>query len=140
VRPEPTAKNLADEQGVDVRLYRVIYEALDDIEKAMKGLLDPIYEEKIVGHAQIRQLFKSTAIGMIAGCYVTDGKISRSNKVRLLRDNVVVYDGTLDALKRFKDDVREVATGYECGMTFAKFGDIKENDIVEAYVMEEIER
>jgi len=140
VRPETTAKSLADEQKVDMRLYRVIYDALDDIEKAMKGMLDPVFKEKIMGHAQIRQLFKASSVGTIGGCYVTDGRIARSNKVRILRDNIVVYDGTIDALKRFKDDVREVATGYECGMVFARFNDIKENDVVEAYVMEEIER
>ena len=140
VRPEVMAKSLADEQGVDIRLYRVIYEAFDDVEKAMKGLLDPIYKEKVMGHAQIRQTFKASSVGTIAGCYITDGKFMRSYKVRILRDNIVVYDGGLEALRRFKDDVREVATGYECGMLFSRFNDIKENDVVEAYVMEEIER
>ena len=140
VRPEPSAKSIADEQQVDLRLYRIIYNAIDDVKAAMLGMLDPIYEEKVIGHAVVRQTFKASGVGTIAGSYVTDGKITRSAQVRILRDNVVIYDGTLDTLRRFKDDVREVATNYECGLVFNKFNDIKENDVVEAFVMEEIKR
>lgn len=140
VRPEPTAKGVAENEKVDLRLYRVIYNAIEDINTAMKGLLDPIFEEKITGHAEIRQIFKASSVGTIGGSYVLDGKIYRNSSVRIVRDGIVVYDGTLDTLKRFKDDVKEVATGYECGLLFSKFNDIKPGDIVEAYVMEEIKR
>ena len=140
VRPEPTAKSVADSEKVDVRFYSVIYAAIDDIEAAMKGMLDPEFEEKIMGHAEIRQIFKASNIGTIAGCYITEGKVTRNAKVRLVRDGRIVYDGTLDTLRRFKDDVREVATGYECGMLFRNYSDIKEGDKVEAYTMEEIPR
>jgi translation initiation factor IF-2 len=134
------AKQVADAEKVDVRLYRVIYSAIDDISAAMKGMLDPEFQEKILGHAEIRQLFKASGVGTIGGAYVNDGKITRGSKVRIIRDGRVVYDGTLETLKRFKDDAREVAAGYECGMLFYRFNDIKENDRVEAYVMEEIPR
>ncbi|MCL2575242.1 MAG: translation initiation factor IF-2 [Defluviitaleaceae bacterium] len=140
VRPEPAAKAIAEEQLVDIRLYRVIYNAIDDVKAAMIGMLDPIFEEKIIGHATIRQIFKASGIGTIGGAYVTDGKITRSAQVRILRDNIVVYEGTLDTLRRFKDDVREVLTNYECGLVISKFNDIKEGDVVEAFVMEEIKR
>ena len=140
VRPEASAKSVADSEKVDVRFYSVIYAAIDDIEAAMKGMLAPEYEEKIMGHAEIRQIFKASNIGTIAGCYITEGKVTRNAKVRIVRDGRVVYDGTLDTLKRFKDDVREVATGYECGMLFRNYTDIKEGDVVEAYTMEEIPR
>ncbi|MDR2167400.1 MAG: translation initiation factor IF-2 [Clostridiales bacterium] len=140
VRPEPMAKNVAEEQQVDIRLYRVIYNAIDDVKAAMIGMLDPIYQEKVIGHAIIRQLFKASGIGTIGGAYVTDGKLTRAAQVRVLRDNVVVYEGTLDTLRRFKDDVREVLTNYECGLVLHKFNDIKEGDVVEAFVMEEIKR
>ncbi|MCL2397155.1 MAG: translation initiation factor IF-2 [Defluviitaleaceae bacterium] len=140
VRPEVSAKSVAEEQQVDIRLYRIIYNAIDDIKAAMVGMLDPIYEEKVIGHAQIRQIFKASGIGTIGGAYVTDGKITRNASVRVLRDNIVVYEGTLDTLRRFKDDVREVLTNYECGLVLSKFNDIKENDVVEAFVMEEIKR
>ena len=140
VRPEPTAKRISENEKVDVRLYRVIYSAIEDIEAAIKGMLDPIFEEKVIGHAEIRQIFKASSVGTIGGSYITDGKITRNSKVRIVRDGVIVYDGTLDTLKRFKDDVKEVNTGYECGLLFTKFNDIKENDVVEAYIMEEIER
>jgi translation initiation factor IF-2 len=106
----------------------------------MKGMLDPVYQEKVVGHAEIRQLFKASSIGTIGGSYVTDGKIIRGTQVRIVRDSKVIYDGTLETLRRFKDDVREVNAGYECGLLFAKFNDIKEGDVAEAYVMEEIPR
>jgi translation initiation factor IF-2 len=140
VRPEPVAKSVAESEKVDVRLYTVIYSAIDDIEAAMKGMLDPEFEEKIMGYAEIRQIFKASNIGTIAGCYVTEGKVTRNAKVRIVRDSRVIYDGTLDTLRRFKDDVREVAAGYECGMLFRNYSDIKEGDKVEAYTMEEIPR
>jgi translation initiation factor IF-2 len=140
VRPEPQAKNVADSEKVDIRLYRVIYNAIDDITAAIKGMLDPLYKEKVVGHAEIRQLFKASSVGTIGGSYVTDGKITRSGQVRIIRDGKVIYDGTLETLRRFKDDAREVNAGFECGLLFAKFNDIKEGDIAESYVMEEIER
>ena len=140
VRPEPMAKTVAEEQQVDIRLYRIIYNAIDDIKAAMVGMLDPVFEEKVIGHAQIRQLFKASGIGTIGGAYVTDGKITRNASVRVLRDNIVVYEGTLDTLRRFKEDVREVLTNYECGLVLHRFNDIKEGDVVEAFVMEEIKR
>jgi len=140
VRPEASARTVAENEKVDIRMYRIIYNAIEDITSAMKGMLDPEFEEKVLGQAEIRQIFKASGIGNIAGCYVTSGKITRNGQVRIFRDNVIVYDGTLDALKRFKDDAKEVTHGYECGMTFSKFGDIKENDIVECYVMEQIPR
>lgn len=138
VRPENMAKSVAEEQKVDVRLYRVIYNAIEDITAAMKGMLDPIYEEKVTGHAEIRQIFKASGVGTIGGSYVTDGKITRNSQVRIIRDGVVVYEGELAALRRFKDDVKEVNSGYECGLLFSKFNDIKEGDQVEAFVMEQI--
>ena len=140
VRPEPSAKAVAEDQQVDIRLYRIIYNAIDDIQAAMVGMLDPIFEEKIIGHATIRQIFKASGIGTIGGAYVNDGKITRNSSVRVLRDNIVVYEGTLDTLRRFKEDVREVLTNYECGLVLTKFSDIKEGDVVEAFVMEEIKR
>lgn len=138
VRPENTAKSVAEDQKVDVRLYRVIYNAIEDITAAMKGMLDPVYEEKVTGHAEIRQIFKASGVGTIGGSYVTDGKIVRNSQVRIIRDGVVVYEGELAALRRFKDDVKEVNAGYECGLLFNKFNDIKEGDQVEAFVMEQI--
>lgn len=140
VRPEASAKSFADEQKVDVRLYRIIYNAIEDIQSAIKGMLEPIYEEKITGHAEIRQTFKASGVGTIGGSYVLDGKFSRGCKVRILRDNIVVYEGELESLKRFKDDVKEVKEGYECGLLFNKYNDIKEGDKVEAFIMEEIPR
>jgi len=140
VRPEPVAKSVAESEKVDVRFYSVIYAAIDDIEAAMKGMLDPEFEEKTMGHAEIRQIFKASSIGTIAGCYVTEGRVTRNAKVRIVRDGRVIYDGTLDTLRRFKDDVREVASGYECGMLFRNYSDIKEGDMVEAYTMEEVPR
>ncbi len=140
VRPEAAAKITADKEQIDLRLYRVIYNAIEDIEAAMKGMLDPEFKEKIIGHAEVRQTFKVSGVGTIAGTYVLDGKLQRKASVRLLRDNIVVYEGELDTLKRFKDDAKEVNTGYECGVTLAKFNDIKEGDIIEAFIMEEIPR
>lgn len=140
VRPEPAAKAFSDEEKVDVRLYRVIYNAIEDITAAMKGMLDPVFEEQVLGHAEIRQLYKASGVGTIAGSYVKDGKIVRNCQVRILRDNVVVYEGDLESLRRFKDDVKEVTAGYECGLVFKKFNDIKEGDWVEAFTMVEIPR
>jgi translation initiation factor IF-2 len=121
-------------------MYRVIYHAIEDIEAAMKGLLAPQFEETILGHAEVRQVFRVSGVGSVAGCYVTDGKIHRSSEVRIVRDGIVVHEGKLASLRRFKDDVREVAAGYECGMGIERFNDIKENDIIEAFEMTEIER
>ena len=140
VRPEPAAKAFADEEKVDVRLYRVIYNAIEDITAAMKGMLDPVYEEQVVGHAEVRQTFKASGIGTIAGCYVQDGKFQRSNQVRLIRDGIVVYEGEMESLRRFKDDVKEVNAGYECGIVLKKFNDIKVEDIIEGFTMVEIPR
>ena len=138
VRPENTAKSVAEDQKVDVRLYRVIYNAIEDINSAMKGMLDPVYEEKVIGHAEIRQIFKASGVGTIGGSYVTDGKIIRNSQVRIIRNGIVVYEGELAALRRFKDDVKEVNSGYECGLLFNKFNDIKEGDQVEVFIMEQI--
>ena len=140
VRPDSTVKAMADNEGVDVRLYRVIYNAIEDIKAAMKGMLDPEFVEKVVGHAEIRQTFKVSGLGSVGGAYVLDGKIVRNAGVRIVRDGIVVYEGNLTSLKRFKDDAKEVATGYECGVMFEKFNDIKEGDTVEAFIMEEIPR
>lgn len=140
VRPEASAKNVAEVQDVDIRLYRVIYNAIEDINAAIKGMLDPIFREKVIGHAEIRQIFKASGVGTIGGSYVTDGKFQKSAKVRIIRNGSVVYDGDLESLKRFKEDVKEVSTGYECGLLFNRYNDLKEGDIVEAYIMEEIER
>ncbi len=140
VRPEPAAKLFADEEKVDVRLYRVIYNAIEDITAAMKGMLDPVYEEKVLGHAEIRQLFKASGVGNIAGSYVLDGKFERNCQARITRDSIVIFEGELESLKRFKDDVKEVAAGYECGLVFKKFNDIKVGDFVEAFKMVEVPR
>ena len=140
VKPDQMAKATAERENVDLRLYRVIYQAIEDIESAMKGMLEPIYEEKVIGHAEIRQIFKASGVGNIAGSYVLDGKFVRGCKVRITRDGEQIFDGNLASLKRFKDDVKEVATGYECGLVFEKFNDIKEFDQVEAYTMVEVPR
>ena len=140
VRPDATAKDIAEREGVDVRLYRVIYNAIEDVEAAMKGMLDPVFEEKILGHAEVRQTFKASGVGTIAGAYVQDGIFERNCSCRLIRDGIVVFDGPLASLKRFKDDVKEVRSGYECGFVFENYNDIKEGDQLEAYKMVEIER
>ncbi|MBO0959108.1 translation initiation factor IF-2 [Neobacillus sp. MM2021_6] len=140
VRPDVNAKRAAEAEKVDVRLHRIIYKVIEEIEAAMKGMLDPEFAEKIIGQAEIRQTFKVSKVGTIAGSYVTDGKITRDSGIRLIRDGVVIFEGQIDALKRFKDDAKEVAQGYECGITIKNFNDVKEGDIIEAYVMEEIER
>ncbi len=137
VRPEPSARNLAEREGVDIRLYRVIYDAIQDVENAMQGLLEPTYEEVVLGRAEVRATFRIPGVGTVAGCYVTEGKIVRSAD-RVLRDNVVIYEGRLASLKRFKDDVREVAEGYECGIGIERFNDIKEGDIIEVFEMREV--
>ncbi|PRX41878.1 translation initiation factor 2 (bIF-2) [Planifilum fimeticola] len=140
VRPEPNARVMAEQEKVDLRLHRVIYDVIEEIESAMRGMLDPEYEEKVVGTAEVRQTFKVSKVGTIAGCYVTNGKVVRDGKARLIRDGVVIHEGEVDTLRRFKDDVREVAQGYECGMTLKNFNDIKEGDVIEIYVVEEVER
>jgi len=140
VRPDVNAKRAAEAEKVDVRLHRIIYKVIEEIEAAMKGMLDPEFEEKIIGQAEVRQTFKVSKVGTIAGSYVTDGKITRDSGIRLIRNGVVIFEGQIDALKRFKDDAKEVAQGYECGITIKNFNDVKEGDIIEAYVMEEIER
>ena len=140
VRPDSAAKDTAEREKVDIRLYRVIYNAIEDIEAAMKGMLDPVFEEKVIGHAEIRQIFKASGVGNIAGSYVLDGKIVRGCLVRITREGEQIYEGSLASLKRFKDDVKEVAAGYECGLVFEKFNDVQELDIAELYVMEEVPR
>ena len=140
VRPDVNAKRAAEAEGVDVRLHRIIYKVIEEIESAMKGMLDPEFEEKIIGQVEVRETFKVSKVGTIAGGYVTDGKITRDSGVRVIRDGVVIFEGELDTLKRFKDDVKEVARGYECGLTIKNYNDIKEGDVIEAFVMEEVER
>ena len=138
--PDAQAKATAEREGVDVRLYRVIYQAIEDIEAAMKGMLDPVYEEKIIGHAEVRQIFKASAVGNIAGSYVLDGVFQRGCTVRISREGKQIFEGPLASLKRFKDDVKEVKAGYECGLVFEGFNDIQELDQVEAYIMVEVPR
>ncbi|WP_369546687.1 translation initiation factor IF-2 [Bacillus velezensis] len=140
VRPDGNAKSTAEAENVDIRLHRIIYKVIEEIEAAMKGMLDPEYEEKVIGQVEVRQTFKVSKIGTIAGGYVTDGHITRDSGLRLIRDGVVIFEGEVDVLKRFKDDVKEVSQGYECGITIKKYNDIREGDILEAYVMQEIER
>lgn len=140
VRPDAAAKETADREKVDVRLYRVIYNAIEDVEAAMKGMLDPVFEEKVLGHAEVRQIFKASGVGTIAGSYVLDGTFERDCSARIIRDGIVIFEGKLASLKRFKDDVKEVRAGYECGFVFEKFNDVKEGDQVEAFKMVEIPR
>jgi len=140
IRPNSTIIKQAEEKGVEVRLYNIIYKLLEDIEAAMKGMLDPVFEEKVIGEAEVRSIFKASKIGTIAGSYVTHGMISRNCEVRLIRDSIVVYTGKLSSLKRFKDDVKEVKTGFECGITIENYNDIKEGDIIEAFIMEKVTR
>ena len=138
VRPTPNAKSEADANQIDIRLHRVIYKAIEEVEDAMKGMLEPVYEEETIGQVEVRQIYKASKIGTIAGGMVTSGKITRDAKVRLVRDGVVIYDGELGSLKRFKDDVKEVKQGYECGLTIQNYNDIKEMDVIEAYQMKEV--
>ena len=139
MRPDAAARDSAARSHVDMRMYRVIYDAIGEVEAAIKGMLAPKFREALIGHAEIRQTYKVSGIGTVAGCYVQDGKILRSCQVRIVRDGVVVHEGMLASLQRFKDSVKEVASGYECGMCIEKFNDIKEGDIIECFVMEQIE-
>ena len=140
VRPDAVAKQTAEREGVDVRLYKVIYQAIEDIEAAMKGMLDPVFEEKILGHAEVRQIFKASAVGNIAGAFVLDGEFLRDCHIRIHRGEEQIYEGKLASLKRFKDDVKEVKAGFECGLVFDGFDAMQELDIVEAYTMVEVPR
>ena len=132
------AKTSADREGVEIKTYSIIYDAINDVESAMKGMLDPVYREVVIGTAQVRQTFKVSNVGTIAGAYVTSGKVTRNAGIRVIRNEIVIHDGKLVSLKRFKDDVKEVATGYECGLQIDKFNDIQVDDILEIYVMEEV--
>ncbi|SKA76493.1 translation initiation factor IF-2 [Clostridium sp. USBA 49] len=138
VRPDVNASALAEKENVDIKTYRIIYNAIDDVKAAMMGMLDPEYKEVILGKAEVRVIYKISNVGTIAGCYVIDGKITRNSNVRIIRDGIVIFESTLASLKRFKDDVKEVAAGYECGLSIEKFNDIKEGDIIEAYTMEQV--
>jgi translation initiation factor IF-2 len=140
VKPDISAKRTAEQEKIDIRLYSIIYKAIEDIELAMKGMLDPVYEEKVIGHAEIRQVFKASAIGNIAGSYVLDGVFERTCSVRVTREGKLIFDGKLASLKRFKDDVKEVKKGFECGFVFEEFDKVKEADLVEAYKMVEVPR
>ncbi|WP_369807500.1 translation initiation factor IF-2, partial [uncultured Limosilactobacillus sp.] len=138
VRPTSLAKSLADSNKIDIRLHQVIYNAIEEVEDAMKGMLEPVYKEETIGQVEVRQIYKASKVGTIAGGMVTSGKITRDSKVRLVRDGIVVYSGELGSLKRFKDDVKEVKAGFECGLTIQNYNDIKENDVIEAYQMKEV--
>ena len=138
VRPDNAARDSAARSNVELRMYRVIYDCINDVEAALKGMLSPKFHEVILGHAEVRQTYHVSKLGTICGCYVQDGKVSRNCQVRVNRDNIVIFEGNLASLRRFKDDVKEVATGYECGMQIEKFNDIKEGDIIECFTMEEI--
>ena len=138
VRPDSAARDSAARSNVDIRLYRVIYDCINEIQDAMKGMLAPKFREQIIGHAEVRETYKVSKVGTVCGCYCTDGKIQRGCEVRVLRDNIVIHEGSLASLRRFKDDVREVAAGYECGMQVEKFNDIKIGDVIECFVMEQI--
>ncbi len=139
-KPDVTAKQLAESESVDIKLYKVIYQAIEAVEAAMKGMLAPVYEEKILGHAEIRVIFKASGIGNIAGSYVLDGTLERGMKARITRNGEEIFDGSLASIKRFKDDVKEVKEGFECGLVFEKFNDIQEGDLVEGYKMVQVER
>ena len=140
VRPDPKAKDSALRGGVEIRLYSVIYDCINEVEAAMKGMLAPKFEEVVTGHVEVRQTFKVSKVGTIIGGYVTDGKVNRNSGVRVIRDGIVLFDGELASLRRFKDDVKEVAEGYECGMQIDKYNDVKEGDELEIYVMQEVAR
>ena len=140
VRPQPSAVESAKQNNVDIRLYRVIYQAIEEIEAAMKGMLAPTFVENVLGHAEVRNTFKVSGVGTIAGCYITDGKVSRNSQVRIVRDSIVIHEGVLSSLKRFKDDAKEVASGYECGIGIENFNDIKDGDVIESFVMEEVKQ
>lgn len=138
VRPTPQAKVQADQDNVDIRLHNVIYKAIDEVTTAMKGMLEPVFEEKVTGYVEIRQTYKVSKLGTIGGGYVTDGYIQRDSGVRIIRDGIVIYEGKLASLKRFKDDVKQVKSGFECGLMVEKYNDIKEGDQLEAFIMEEV--
>ena len=140
VRPDKNAIDSAERNGVDIRTHRIIYEIIDEIEAAMKGMLAPTFKEVVLGHAEVRQTIRVPNVGTIAGCYIKDGKIARNAKIRIVRDGVIIAEDEISSLKRFKDDQREVAEGYECGVGLGKFNDIKEGDIFEAFIMEEVKR
>ena len=140
IRPESAARASAEKNDVDIRLYSIIYDCIEEIEAAMKGMLSPKFKEVVLGYAEVRQVFKASGIGTIAGCYVKEGKIVRNSSVRLIRDSAVIFTGVLSSLKRFKDDVKEVLENFECGMTIENYNDIKEGDIIEAYEMQEIKQ
>ena len=139
VRPDNAARDNAARANVEMRMYRVIYDCINEIEAAMKGMLAPKFEEQVIAHEEIRQLYKVSKVGTVCGCYVQDGKVQRGCKVRVVRDGIVVFEGEMASLRRFKDDVKEVAAGYECGIQIEKFNDEREGDIIEAYVMKQIE-
>ena len=139
VRPDAAARDSAARSNVDMRMYRVIYDAINEVEAAMKGMLAPKFKEVDLGRAEVRNVFRITGVGMVAGCYVTEGKVQRGAQMRLLRDNIVIYDGAIASLQRFKDSVKEVAQGYECGITFEKFQDIKVGDVIEAFLMDKLQ-
>jgi translation initiation factor IF-2 len=140
VRPDATVRQKAEEEKVDIRLHRIIYALVEEIQAAMKGMLKPIYKEVVIGSVEVRQTYKVSKIGTVAGCYVTNGSIKKDCGVRLLRNSVVIYEGKLASLKRFQNDAKEVTTGYECGVTIENFNDIKEGDVIEGFVMEEVKR
>lgn len=140
IRPSSAVRKYADEQGIEIRFYNIIYKVLEDIEKAVKGMLDPIYEEEVIGTAEVRSIFKSSKSGVIAGCYITDGRVERNSLVRILRNQVVIYEGKMASLKRFKDDVKEVKQGFECGITIENYQDLKEGDLIECSIEKEVER
>jgi translation initiation factor IF-2 len=140
VRPDKSAMDSATAQGVDIRTYRIIYECIEGVSAAIKGMLKPVYRENVIGHASVRQTIHVPNVGTIAGSYITDGKVTRASQIRVVRDGIVIFEDKISSLRRFKDDVREVASGYECGIGLEKFNDIKENDVLEAFIMEEVER
>ena len=140
VRPDKSAMDSAAAQGVDIRTYRIIYECIEEVSAAIKGMLKPVYRENVLGHAEVRQTIHVPNVGTIAGSYITDGKVTRASQIRVVRDGIVIFEDKISSLRRFKDDVREVASGYECGIGLEKFNDIKENDVLEAFIMEEVER
>jgi len=140
VRPDKGAMDSAEDKNVDIRTYRVIYDCIEEITAAINGMLAPEFKEVVLGHAQVRKTIHVPGIGFVAGSYVQDGKITRASQIRVVRDGVVIFEDKIDSLRRFKDDVKEVATGYECGIALERFNDIKENDILEAFIMEEIKR
>lgn len=140
VRPDANARKLAEKEEIQINTYRVIYEAIEDVKAALSGMLDPDIKEVELGQAEIRSIFKVPKVGAVAGCYITEGKFTRAARVRVVRDGVVIHEGNLASLKRFKDDVKEVASGFECGLSIERFNDIKEGDILEAYTFEEVKR